>query len=233
MGCRAPRRAGSTRTPPLLAAVLSIVLAACAGLAPIATVPGPVVGQGSVTSEDRTSGEFQHLSVGGGLRVEVTSGSPVSVKLTAQANLLPLITTGVSGGQLIVNVKAPGVSTSQPMTLTVVVPDLRSVTLSGGANGTLAATVDSLALDVSGGALLEATGRARSLALTASSGAQAKLAGLVADTATVAASGGCQAELNVTSTLSGSATGGATIRLAHPPATLDVTTSGGGSVLGG
>lgn len=232
MRCRAPRRAGSTLAP-VLAAALSIVLAACAGLSPIATVPGPVAGQGPVTSEDRTGGEFQHLSVGGGLRVEVTSGSPVSVTLAAQANLLPLITTEVAGGQLIVNVKAPGVSTSAPMTLTVVVPDLRSMTLSGGASGTLDATVDTLALDVSGGASVEATGRARSLALTASSGAQARLAGLVVDSATVIASGGCQAELNVTSTLSGSATGGATIRLAHPPASVDVTTSGGGSVLGG
>ena len=196
-------------------------------------MPGPVAGQGAVTSEDRTSGDFQHLSVGGGFRVEVTSGSPFSVKVAAQANLLPLITTEVSGGQLIVNVKAPGVSTTQPMTLTVVVPDLRSVTLSGGANGTLTTTVDALTLDVSGGAFLEATGRTRTLTLTASSGAQAKLGGLVADSATVAVSGGCQAELNVVSGLSGSASGGATIRLTQQPASVNVTTSGGAIVLDG
>lgn len=233
MRSRAPRRAGSTLALPLLAATLSAALAACAGLAPIATTPGPVIGQGSVTSEDRTSGDFRHLSVGGGLRVEVTAGSPTSVKVAAQPNLLPLITTEVAGGQLIVNIKAPGVSSSQPMTLTVVAPDVRSVTLSGGANGRLVTMSDAVALDVSGGALLEATGRTRTLTLTASSGAQAKLGGLVTDSATVAASGGCQAELNVVNALSGTASGGATIRLTQPPASVNVRTSGGGSVLGG
>ncbi|OGO59408.1 MAG: hypothetical protein A2V85_08790 [Chloroflexi bacterium RBG_16_72_14] len=230
MRFRAPRRAALGLALPILAAGL----AACGGPAQRSEAPGPVQGAGAVTTEDRTPDAFEHLSVGAGIRVEVTEGAVVSVTLAAQPNLLPLISTRVTDGQLVVNVASPGFSTSEPVTLTVVAPDLRSMTLSGGATGTLATTTTgTLTLDVSGGAVLVATGTAQALALTASGGAQAHLGGLEADTATVTASGGCQAELNVVIALSGDVTAGATVRLTRQPASVDVTTGGGGMVIGG
>ncbi len=214
---------------PLLAAV-----AACgSGLPPQATQPAPVVGTGSITTEDRTADAFQHVSVGGGMHVDIAMGSPLSVTVSAQANLLPLIVTRVSGGQLIVNVAPPGMSSSEPVTLTVVVPDLRSITLSGGAVGSLDVTASDLAIDVSGGAQLDATGRVSTLELTTSSGAQARLSGLAADSATVAMSGGSGAELDVANDVSGTAEGGANLQLTRPPATMSVTTSGGAVIQGG
>ena len=226
---RAPRRAAIAIVMPLLAAVV----AAC-GVAPRSAAPGPIQGTGSVTTEDRTTDDFEHLSVGAGIRVEVTEGAAVSVTLAAQPNLLPLVSTEVSDGQLVVNVASPGFSTSEPVTLSVVAPALRSMTLSGGATGTLAtAATGTLTLDVSGGAVLKATGTAQALALTASGGAQARLGGLEAQAATVMASGGAQAELNVVSELSGDVTAGATVRLTRQPASVDVTTGSGGMVIGG
>lgn len=230
MRLRAPRRVASAFAVSLSA----VALAACTSfLPPQATQPGPVQGQGTLTTEDRTSGEFQHLSVGGGIRVVVASGSPVSVTLAAQANLLPLISTSVVGGQLVVNVAPPGLSSTQPVTLTVMAPDLRSLTLSGGATGTLQLMGTDLSLDVSGGAQLEATGRVRTLKLTASSGAQARLGGFIVDSATVTMSDGGQAELSVANDLAGTASGGASIRLIQKPATVSVSTSGGAIVQGG
>ncbi|MEW6224570.1 MAG: DUF2807 domain-containing protein [Chloroflexota bacterium] len=226
---RAPRRAALVVVVPLLAAAL----AACA-VAPRSAPPGPIQGAGAVTTEDRTTDAFEHVSVGAGIRVEVTEGAAVSVTLAAQPNLLPLISTEVSDGQLVVNVASPGFSTSEPVTLTVVAPALLSITLSGGATGTLATTsTGMLTLDVSGGAVLEATGTAEALALTASGGAQARLGGLEAQAATVTASGGAQAELNVVSELSGDVSAGATVRLTRQPGSMDVTTGSGGMVIGG
>ena len=232
MRCRAPRR---TRTCLflLVLAASAAVAGGCTGLPPVATPSGVIVGQGDVTPEDRTTSDFHHLSVGGGLRVVLATGSPLKVTLEAQSNLLPLITTNVVNGQLVVNVKSPGFSSSKPITLSVVAPGLQSVSLSGGAGGTLDATADQLAIDLSGGATLDATGRARTLAVTVSSGAQGRFGGLLADTATVAASGGAQAELNAVGSLTGSASEGAVVRLTRKPASLDVKTSGGALVLGG
>jgi hypothetical protein len=227
---RAPRRA----FPALLALPCAVALAACStGLPPQPTPPQPVKGEGAVMTEDRTTGEFQHLSVGGGLQVIVTAGSPVSVTLSAQPNLLPLITTEVDAGQLVVNIASPGLSSAQPITLTATVPDLRSLTLSGGANGTLEMTADDLRVDVSGGARLEARGTVTSLALAASGGGQVKFADFVATSATVTMSGGSQAEMAVVDTLSGTASEGANLRLTRKPASLSVSTTGGAIIQGG
>jgi hypothetical protein len=226
---RAPRRA-----VPLLAALCLLgVAAACSGLPPKATPAGPVQGEGVVASEDRTTDDFQHLSAAAGMQVTVTSGSPASVTVAAQPNLLPLISTEVVDGQLIVNVAPPGLSSTEPVTLTVVVPDLRSITLSGGATGTFDVLGSELAVDVSAGAQLTGTGRTRSLTVTASSGGQADLGGLVADTAVIDLTGGSQADLTVVTALTGSADGGSTLRLTQTPASLDVKTSGGATVQGG
>lgn len=229
MRLRAFRRARSA----LVVLPAALALAACTGLPPQPTQPGAVAGQGAVTTEDRTTGEFQHLSVGGGMRVIVTAGSPVSVTLSAQPNLLPLITTEVDGGQLVVNIQSPGISSSQPITLTATVPDLRSLTLSGGANGTLEMTAGDLSVDVSGGAWLEARGTVSSLALAASGGGQVKFADFVAQSATVTMSGGSQAEMTVVNDVSGTAGEGANLRLMQKPASMSVTTSGGAIVQGG
>ena len=231
MRLRARRRPA---TPALALVPLLAALSACGtGLPPPATQAVPVAGTGEVTTEDRTAEDFQHLSVGGGLRVVVSVGTPASVTLSAQANLLPLVMTQVTGGQLIVNVAPPGISSLEPVTLTVVVPDLRSITLSGGALGSLDATTTELAIDVSGGAQLDATGRVSTLRLTASSGAQARLSGFVAESATVAMSGGSRAVLNVVNDVSGTADGGANLQLSQQPASMTVTTSGGAIIQGG
>lgn len=228
MRFRAPHAASAAVLP-----LIAVLAAGCTGPSPLAPAAGPVQGEGEVTAEDRTSGDFEHLSVGAGIRVEVTEGAPVSVTLAAQPNLLSLISTDVADGQLVVNVASPGISSSRPVTLTVVAPALESLSLSGGASGTMVTTAAALAIDVSGGAMLEATGSTRTLTLTVSGGGRANLGGLEADTATVTASGGGEAELTVLDELRGDVSAGATIRLTRQPASVDVTTSGGGMLIGG
>jgi hypothetical protein len=227
---RAPRRA----LPVLVACVLAAGTAACTSLLPAEpTKPGPVVGEGAVITEDRTEGDFHHLSAGDGVRVEIAAGSPVSVTVSAQANLLPLITTTIDADQLAVNVTPPGISTSQPVTVKVTVPSLESVALSGGAQGTLDLMTTTLSVDVSGGAQLDATGRARDLVLASSGGAQARMSGFIADTAQVTLSGGGRAEMTVVAEVSGTAIDGAVLVLSQKPATVSVTTSGGAIIQGG
>jgi hypothetical protein len=226
----APARA----LPAFAACLLAATAVACSPAHPAGEVTGPtsVVGEGPVTSEDRAAGEFHHVSVSDGLQVEIALGSPAVVTVSAQANLLPLITTVVDGDQLAVNVAPPGISSSRPITVRVTVPQLSSIALSGGAQGTLDAMATTLAVDVSGGARLDATGRARTLTLAASSGAQVRMSGLLADAATVTLSGGARAELAVVAEVSGTATEGAVLKLAQQPKTVSVQTSLGAIIEG-
>jgi hypothetical protein len=202
-------------------------------LTSVTQAPVPVAGLGDVVSEDRPTGAITGIDVTGGINVVVGTGTATSVTVAAQANLVKLVRTVVSDGQLVVTVPAPGITSTSPITLTVQVPDLQSVTLDGGATGTIETMGGSLTVDVNAGSSLRAIGQVDSIAITASDRATAGLGELVAGSATVRLTGGSSAELHVTGTVTGTADSGSTLKLTTRPAGVKVTTSGGASVLGG
>ena len=233
MPSRAPRRATLLLA---VAAVTTTALAVTVGaciLPPLSSQAAAVQGQGEVASEDRTTTSFSHISIGAGVHVVVRTGAETSVTLVAQQNLLPLITTDVQDDQLVVEVLPPGISSTEPVTLTIHTPELASLTLSAGATGTLEVVGASLAVDVSAGSTLTAIGKLDTLKLTASSAAVAKLGEITAGSAAVALTGGSAAELHVTGAVTGTADAGSTLTLTQKPASVDVKTSGGASVQGG
>jgi len=211
---------------------LALVVGACGDVA-IAPEATPVVGSGDVISEDRTAGPVERISVAAAIDVVVQVGTPGSVTLTAQPDILPLVSTEVRDGQLIVHVPRPGYTTTMPVQLTVITPKVTAVTLSGGARGLIEMSGGSLALDLSGGASIEGVGSLDTLHLTASSDADVVFARMVVDACTLAMSGGSAAELDVTSRLDGEVSGGATVTLTRPVPTMTVQTTSGGSVQGG
>lgn len=230
MSLRAPR--GALSPILLLAATAALVLvAACIG--PLAAPPTPVAGAGDVATDDRTAGEFTSISAGAGLNVVIATGAATEVTLTAQSNLLPYVSTTVTSGQLVVTVEPPGISSDKPVTLRVTMPTLLSLSLGEGSTGTMEARSEAMAINLSGGADLKAIGSVGQLALTATGGAKAELGDLAVERCTVAMGGGAQATLRVSTTLTGTADGGATISLVTTPATQAVTTSGGATVVGG
>jgi hypothetical protein len=222
---------------PLLAALVAlaaaVILVGCSALPPLASLTTPVKGEGTAQSETRSLAAFDRVSVGAGMKVVIGAGAESSVTVSAPANLLPLIKTVVVDGQLVVTTPPPGVSSTEPITLTLAVPALTSVALSGGATGFLEHTGGPLNVDVSGGSSLKAIGTTPNVTVTASSGAKASLGELKAANGKVTANDGASAELNVTGTLTGIAEGGATVMLTTKPATLNVETKSGGTVQGG
>lgn len=234
MSSRAPRRA----VPGLiLAAAMAIgltpVLAGCGLLPSTETTGGALVGSGEVQPEVRELAPFTRISVGAGLKVIVGAGTEQSVTVTAQGNLLPAIKTEVTDGQLIVTIPSPGVTTTQPMSLTVKLPELASVALSAGAVGFVEHTGGTLNLDVSGGAEITAIGTTPDLKLVTSSGSHAKLGQLTAQYAEITVTDGSTAEITVVTKVSGTADGGSTVILTSKPAQNTITTTSGATVQGG
>lgn len=231
MRSRASRRARFL----LLASFLPALVGTVAGCGDVAIAPAPtaVVGAGDVVKEDRTAGDVERISVAAPIQVAVQVGTPASVTLAAQPNILPLVQTEVSDGQLIVNVPVPGYTTTMPVLLTVVTPTLDALTLSGGAQGLIQVTGGELRLDLSGRATIEGAGSLDTLHLTSSSDAEVSFADLAVDTCVVNMTGGSAAELHVLRSLTGTVSGGATVTLTAPVATLNVTSESGGSVQGG
>jgi hypothetical protein len=232
MPARAPQRALRLLLAAVVAAALAGLFAGCGDVSwePEAT---PVTGDGNLTTEDRTAGDFTRISVGAPMTVTVRQGPGTEVTLEAQQNLLPLIKTEVLDGQLVVNIAPPGVVTKEPIKLTITAPAIQSLAVSGGAKGFLESMAQTLNLDAAGGASITVIGQARDLTLATSAGSHAELGELVAQDAKVTMSDGSAATVNATSSVTGTASGGSTLVLTQKPATVSVNTTGGATIQGG
>jgi hypothetical protein len=234
MPARAPRRAiPSLCLAAVLATCLAAVLAGCGLIPPQASQTTSAVGSGEVQTELRELPPFTRISVGAGLKVIVGAAPEQSVSVSAQPQALPAIKTDVVDGQLVVTIPPPGVSVTQPMSLTVKLPALESIALSGGAVGYVEHTGHKLNMDVSGGAEITAIGDTPDLTLVVSSGSHAKLGELTAQVAEIAVKDGSNAELTVVTKVSGTADGGSTVVLTSKPAQVDIASTSGATVQGG
>src|SRR6185436_1833656 len=84
----------SSRAATSLAVVAVVVLAGCSY---ITTDGSTLRGSGPITTDVRSLGDFSRIDVGGGMRLAVAIGSPASVTVTAEKNLVPITRTTRSG----------------------------------------------------------------------------------------------------------------------------------------
>ncbi len=87
----------------LLLSAASIALLSLAGAVP--GKAGCVEGSGHVVTETRQTGSFEGVSSEGSMDVVITQGSTTEVRVEADDNILPLITTEVVGHVLKIKVK--------------------------------------------------------------------------------------------------------------------------------
>lgn len=213
----------------LLAAATALAASGCVG--PLAS-PTPVPASADTRTEVRQVGQFTSVSVDGPLNVVLASGTGVEVQIEAASNLLPLVTTGLSGTDLAIGVAAPGFVSAKPVTVRITSPQVTSLSLDGGAQGTMEVMAKSMTVSVSGGAVLRGIGTVQQLTVTTLGGSDAQLGDLTADTGLINAAGGAKATLKVVKQLTGTADGGSVITLAVAPVAQSVTTTGGAKVVG-
>lgn len=93
------------------------------------------VGSGEVVSESRDVGGFSELAFSGVGHVSITQTGSESLTIEAESNILPLLTSYVSGNQLTIGTE-PGVhfTPKRPIRYTLTVKDLSLVRLSGAGN---------------------------------------------------------------------------------------------------
>ena len=194
----------------------------------VGVLAGCVQGQGPVTSETREVGAFSRIEATAGIRVVVRIGPSEAVKVTAQENLLPVVATDLRGDTLSIEA-SEDFTTLEPVTVTVVVPALDGITLSGGAQAVIdGLDAESLELRIRGGAQVTAAGSVGSVALHADGGATAGLEDLSARVATVSMEGGATATLTASDEVTGTAAGGSRLTvLGDADVLVDVS---GGSV---
>jgi hypothetical protein len=198
----------------------------------VGALAGCVQGQGPVTSEAREVGAFSRIEASAGIRVVVRIGPSEAVEVTAQENLLPVIATDLRGDTLSIEASEDFTSL-EPVTVTVVVPALDGITLSGGSQAVIdGLDAESLELRIRGGAQVRAAGSVGSVALHADGGATASLEDLSVRVATVSMDGGATATLTASDDVTGTAAGGSRLTVLGD-AVLSVEESGGSVVARG
>ncbi len=196
---------------------IAALVSGCSGLLPGAgTTVGSSPyeeGSGNLATETRAMDAFHGVSAAQGVQVEIAAGAP-SVAVTADDNLLPHVATVVADGILSIDVTG-SLRASHPLKVVVkmeAAPD--GLTASTGASiEAPVPSTGSLRVSASTGAHVRCTGSVESLAVTASTGGTADLGGLQARTATVDVSAGSSVIVMATESVSGSATGGASVHV--------------------
>ena len=226
-----PQRAPSRALVRLVVVAVAAALSAGACVGGLAS-PTPVPASSDVKNESRAVPMFSSVTVTGPLNVVLSTGAVQAVAVEAPTNVLPLVTTEVAADELEVNVKAPGFTSAQPVTVRITSPTMSAVALEGGAHGTMEAMAQSLTVSASGGSVLKGIGAVQQLSLTVLGNSETELGDLTSQTAAIALAGGAKATIHVTKQLTGTADGGSVLTLATAPTAQSVTVTGGARIVG-
>lgn len=138
--------------------IMKILLTAFVAVAAFTSCFNPlkktITGSGNVTSSERNLGSFTEIKCSGSYNVQVTQGSPASVKIEADDNLLPYIVTDIDGNELHIHTKDDvNLKPSDKIKLFITTDKVEAFSLSG--SGDVVTTnkltgADHLDLDISG-----------------------------------------------------------------------------------
>jgi hypothetical protein len=187
------------------AAVCALLLGACD--MHIGSGSGPEVeGNGVTKSEARPVGAFHAIELAAPIQLELASG-PLDVELSADENVLPLVTTAVSDGKLVVGV------TRQVRTKALPVLTIHAIGIdridAKGVGRVHASGIDAprFALAVAGACDAELTGKTERLDVEAGGAANVHASDLVAKEVHVDLSGTGSVEVDATDKLDASVSG--------------------------
>ena len=210
-----------------------------------------MTGSGNIVTEKRNTGSFKRIDAGSAVEVELKIGSPASVVVEADDNLLPIIETSVRGDELNIHTKGSYNITDGHMKVFVTAPEIRGVKSSGAANikvldvlksddrvtfeasgaGNIKAAVEApkVKADVSGAGDIDLSGRTKDYKVSASGGGNVKSAELLTENTDADVSGAGSVHVHASVSLKAEASGAGSVYY-KGGASVQSNTSGAGSV---
>ena len=194
---------------------LLVVLAGCS-----VNLPGTSTqGSGAVRTETRSVSGFSAIQLAGNGDVQIEQSGTESLTISAEENLLPLLTSDVVNNELRLGVKdGARIDTTQPITYKVTVRELTGMDVAG--NGSQTATkvkTGSLRIRMAGTGSITATGTADAQDIQMAGSGAYKGSGLTSKTATVKSAGTGNAELAVSDSLDVDIIGSGTVTYTGSP----------------
>jgi Putative auto-transporter adhesin, head GIN domain len=194
---------------------------------------GPVIkGSGTAKTESRTVAPFTAIRTEIGGRAEIERTGAASLAVTADDNLLGLLTAEVKDGTLILGTEKGKSLAGKIPVYKITVADLRSLELKGSGEAN-AGRLDShaLAVAVAGSSAAKLAGRADELTIAVSGSAACNAAALTAKRATVRVSGSGDVTVNASEALDAKVSGSGSVHYLGAPK-LTKAVSGSGSITG-
>lgn len=211
-----------------------------------------MTGSGNIITEKRNTGNFKRIDAGSAFEVEVKIGSPASVEVEADDNLMPIIETRVSGDELNIHTKGSYSITNGHMKVFITAPEIRGVKSSGAANikvldvlksderitfessgaGNIKAVVDApkVKAEVSGAGDIELSGRTKDYTVSASGGGNVKSSDLLTENTDADVSGAGSVHVHASVSLKAEASGAGNVYYRGGPTNITKNTSGAGEV---
>jgi hypothetical protein len=206
-----------------LSAALLLAIAAC-------KVQQGVAGSGTTRTEAREVPAFDAIEVSGALRLEVAHGPKQSLAITADDNLLPLLTSEVTGTTLVIEPRKSIRPSTEVRIAAVLARPLRSVTASGSVTGSITAIEGpELSIRISGSGELTLAGKVSRLSVDISGSGDIDSLGLAADDLELHITGSGEARVHAEKTLAVDISGSGTVRYRGSPQ-VTRSISGSGSV---
>lgn len=188
-------------------------------------------GSGTAAQDTRTVADFTRVEAGGAIHVDVQVGSPQSVRVQADDNLLGHVLTEVDGGTLRLSMRPGSYETKTQILVEVVTPSLAGLVLDGAAHAAVAGLEGgTLRLAASGAAEVELRGRVDVLTADLSGAAELAAAELDAARVDIDVEGAGEAEVAARDELSADVSGAGKLRYHGKPQRLRAEASGAGSI---
>lgn len=162
---------------------------------------GCIDGNGMSKTETRAIGPFEDIRISGAFDISMTRGEKNGLTVTADANLLPYVTTKLQGKTLVVTTSR-SICTSGPLHVEIVYQRLNGIELTGANDlllDGLAAKHFSLRQDGSGTSRLR--GQADTLGMIVAGAADVDASGLQADHVSVEVTGAGDVSVHATAAL--------------------------------
>ena len=189
-------------------------------------------GNGQVVTKDRDLSSFKQISITGAFKVFITYGATQKISVTAENNIIPLITSTVTGKTLFLTSNAP-ICTKLPMKIDITVPELIQIN-STGANKIIVQcdpAYGSLEISLSGASKLTLTGHGEAFTAKLHGASKLYANNAIIKNATILTKGASVANVTVLQSLKAESGGASKIFYNSSVANIKKTTSGAGEIL--
>jgi Putative auto-transporter adhesin, head GIN domain len=192
-------------------------------------------GSGQLSSESRQVNGFSKVELTGAGELSIEQTGTESLTISAEANLLPMLTSNVSGDTLVLGTQTNAkIVPTKPITYTLTVKDLNGLAVSGSGNVTvtkLATTAFNTSISGSGTITVNGTAVDQNLEITGSGRYQAEE--LTSESAKINISGSGVASVRVTDELDVHISGSGTLTYTGDPKEVTQEISGSGKLIKG